>query len=47
MTELNLTEMSVQIYMSLSRLRELEKVRDTWHAADHGVTESDMMERLN
>ena len=30
--------------MSLSELREIVKDRKTWHAADHGVTESDMTE---
>ena len=27
--------------MSLSKLWEMVKVREGWHAADHGVTESD------
>ena len=27
--------------MSLSKLREMVKVREGWRAADHGVTESD------
>ena len=33
--------------MSLSRLRKLVTEREVWHAAVHGVTESDMTERLN
>ena len=35
------------MHMSLSKLREMVKHREAWCSAVHGITKSDMIDRLN
>ena len=39
--------MTDSVDMSFSKLQELVTVREAWHAAVHGVAESDMTTELN
>ena len=42
-----LDDITDSVDMSLSKLREMVKGRETWCAAVHGVTQLDRTERLN
>ena len=39
--------MTDSVDMSFSKLQELVTIREAWHAAVHGVAESDMTTELN
>ena len=42
-----LNSMTDSTDMNLGKLWEIEMDREGWYAADHGVAESDMIQRLN